>query len=292
MKNKKIMALLLSVISTVFCFCVTACDQPPKDEPPQTAEYTVTVINDDQKGTVSGVTNGQTFEDGEAVSVSVIAKQGFKLESVKWDNEFVLITNPNGVYFTKTIEEDVVLKVNYSTVSEEPPAQPAQHVVSVVNDEQKGTISGVTNGQTFDDGASLTITVSAKENYKIHAVVFATETIQVTDQTQFSFTRTVLSDATLSVAYLPISYVFQIENDFTLGEITGIANGNSYEFSSTQNVTVTPKTQFGVRIKSVTFNGSPVAITDQNGFTFSVTIGKTNLLQVGYEWDAGWTPNA
>ena len=254
----------------------------------------LTIVNDNTKGVVSGVTNGQEVTIGEEVSVSIVAKDGFLIQSVSWAGEAIVITQNKSVAFTREVVGDVELCVSY---------EKASCVLTIVNDNAKGVVSGVTNGQEIDAGSEISVTISPKEHYKISSVTLGGTSVAVTNENGFSFVSTVNASASLVVVYSPVLYSVSVQTSVegdgdvstegtnSLGQITGVENGGLYEYGTVVTVVVTPKVAYGVTIVSITVNGQSVQVNPQ-GTTFNITIEEVNQIIINYVWSEGWTPNA
>ena len=288
MKAKKLIVAILAIVSMCCFFVGCTCNETP----PQTA--IVYVFNDDNKGVVSGVENEQEVTIGEEVSVSIVAKDGFLIQSVSWAGEAIVITPNKSVAFTREVVGDVELCVSY---------EKATCVLTIVNDNAKGVVSGVTNGQEIDAGSEISVTISPKEHYKISSVTLGGTSVAVTNEKGFSFVSTVNASASLVVVYSPVLYSVSVqtsvegdgdvstEGSNSLGQITGVENGGLYEYGTVVTVVVTPKVAYGVTIVSITVNGQSVQVNPQ-GTTFNITIEEVNQIIINYVWSEGWTPNA
>jgi hypothetical protein len=105
------------------------------ETPPQTA--IVYVFNDDKKGVVSGVENEQEVTIGEELSVSIVAKDGYLIKTVWWGDEEIVV-NAKETSFEREVFDDVDMFVYY---------EKASSILTIVNDNTKGQVIGVTNGQ-------------------------------------------------------------------------------------------------------------------------------------------------
>ena len=254
----------------------------------------VTIVNDNTKGVVSGVTNGQEVLLGAEVSVSIVAKEGFLIQSVRWAGQAIVTTPNKSVTFTREVVGDVELRVTY---------EKAPCILTIVNDNAKGVVSGVTNGQNIDYGSEISVTISPKEHYKISSVTLGGTSVAVTNENGFSFVSTVNASASLVVVYSPVLYSVSVqtavegdgdvstEGANSLGQITGVENGGLYEYGTALTVVVTPKVAYDVTIVSITVNGKSVQVNPQ-GTTFNLTVEEVNQIVITYAWSEGWTPNA
>ena len=189
---------------------------------------------------------------------------------------------------------DVELYVSYER---------APCVVTIINDNTQGEVTGISNGDEIKVGGSISVTISPKEHYKIAMVTFGGKRIVVTNEKGFSFVATVNESASLVVVYSPVLYSVSVqtavegdgdvstEGANSLGQITVVENGGLYEYGTVITVVVTPNVACEVTIVSITVNGKSLQVNPQ-GTTFSITVEEVNQIVITYAWSEGWTPNA
>ena len=73
----------------------------------------VSVVNDDAKGTVSGITAGN-YNAGDKLSVTITALDGFVISSVKWNDNEITLGELKTVNLDLTVEETTALEITYA----------------------------------------------------------------------------------------------------------------------------------------------------------------------------------
>ena len=160
-KANKIIVAILAIVS-MCCFFVGCTGN---ETPPQTA--IVYVFNDDKKGVVSGVENEQEVTIGEEVSVSIVAKDGYLIKTVWWGDEEIVV-NAKETSFEREVFDDVDMFVYY---------EKATSILTIVNDNTKGEVIGVTNGQKLDYNSEIRVVIAPKEHYKISSVTLGGKSV-------------------------------------------------------------------------------------------------------------------
>ena len=167
------------------------------DSPEKT--YTLTIENDDEKGTVSLSPWQASYESGTQVVVKV---------AVKGDNVLESFTVVGGATYppksddsiTVTITQNTVIKVNYKQNGGEDPEPPAadKYTLSINNDEEKGTVSLSPEQEKYDKNTKVTITVTPKEGYTVENIIVNGDSNPVDDGTIEFFIN---SDTSVIVVY-------------------------------------------------------------------------------------------
>ncbi len=138
--KKKLLWIITVVLTLLFAVTVTACDEEkPKDPtPPMPTVYSVTLPTSIEGGTVTASADEVT--EGEKLTLTVTANDGYTLTSVKVNNESVTLSE--GKYeFAPT--SDVSVTATFSAI--------------------KYNITYVVEGGTLPDNAKLTYTVKDGE---------------------------------------------------------------------------------------------------------------------------------
>ncbi len=93
----------------------------------ESKKFTVSVNNDDIKGTVTGVPS-EEIEYDKYVNVTVTAKTGYKIISVSYNEEEITVGNEISFTFGKQVKEDALITVTYAQIEDEendnPPVNP------------------------------------------------------------------------------------------------------------------------------------------------------------------------
>ncbi len=223
-------------------------------------------------GSVLGVTNGQTFTSGSQVSINVVADAGYAIDTLTWGgNTITAASNLSNYRITETITENTNLTVTF---------KPATYVVSVTNDSTMGTITGITNGQTFSYNQTATITITPNAGYEITSATWNGASITGFDKAGFTFGQAITSTTELIVSYSKIQYSLSVTNNTAMGTISG-ATSKKYDYNTPLSITVTPVS--GYKITSVKWNGADVAGFNATGFSFNKTMTEDSTLVVTYE---------
>ncbi len=243
----------------------------------EATKYQVTVTNDNDKGAVSGIATAE-YEEGAAISnVTITAKTGYKIKSVKWNGVSETIVNEKTLTLsTKNINQVTTLVVEYEELN---------FAVSVTSDNDKGTVTGVTSGQTFQEGSTLSnVTITAKTGYIVKSVKWNGGNEAVTANCkQFTLTTKIILDAsTLVVEYEALNFSVSLVNDNACGSVLGLTGGASFQEGATlSNVTITAKT--GYKIKSVKWNGESQAVDAKTFILPNKVITENSTLEIVYE---------
>ena len=154
--------------------------------------YTLT-SNCGEHGTFTG--NKVTYQANETANVTIKADQGYEIESITFNDETISITNNSEMLVSKVINKDSVLT---ATFKERTSPIPTTYNLTVNNGEG-GTVTG--NKATYNDGETMTVVVTANENYEIDTITFNNETVEVTNNETMTVTKTINSDSSLTITY-------------------------------------------------------------------------------------------
>ena len=157
-----------------------------------TTQYTLTVTCGEH-GSVTG--NQQTYAAGTTATLNIKADQGYQINSISFNGENITITNDQEMCLSKVINQNSTLVV---TFKERTSPVPTTYNLTVNNGEG-GTVTG--NKATYNDGETMTVVVTANENYEIDAITFNNETIEVTNKETMTVTKTINSDSSLTITY-------------------------------------------------------------------------------------------
>ena len=171
MKKKRGLILLLATLATVFTAgALSSCEgcggcKPQsvidyEEEHREPVDYTVTVTKNIQEaGTVTGA---GTFEEEETIQLLATANAGYIFEG--WYNMSGVKVSSEALY-SCVLEANVKLVANWvidPVISETPtPADEVKVTLSNLN----GVAGMVSGGNTYDQGANVTITATANEGY-------------------------------------------------------------------------------------------------------------------------------
>ncbi len=266
--KKSFFAILLA-LALVFT-CGFACGKTPdKSE----TKYRVTITNNNDHGSITGVGELVDYSDGTELTITVTANDQYKILAVTWNNEPVAITNEKTFSFKKTITANSALSVTY---------EGGWFMANVVNDDTKGTIVGIESGKFYKENSSITFSITPKLGYVIESIQWNNnipESITNNGAGQ-TLSKYIDRNFTLTVTYKKESVVATLVNDDTKGTVSGFSSNSNLTKGDVLNITITPKT--GYVISSVLWNSLPVTIENTNGFTFSKTVSGDCALQVTY----------
>jgi hypothetical protein len=238
----------------------------------------VIVTNDDSKGTISGVTSGAEYGIKEGLIIYVTPKPEFVIKSVRWNGVEKVLSQTEkieGYSFYEMVGETNALVVEYAVKNPS---------VAVDNDDSKGEITGVTNGQTFINGQDAEINIKAKPGYIISSIKWngIAELINYDQQKKgYTFIVIVEKDSTLEVTYLPLTKQVVVTNNVEQGVVLGVENGTEYGINERLTITITPNAEY--IIKSVKWNGNEKTLTEtekSSGVIIEEIVGETNALVV------------
>jgi hypothetical protein len=223
-------------------------------------------------GGVTGVTNGQIFTNGAKVSANINADAGYCIDTLTWGSEVVTEATGLSTYkLSRNITDNTTLTVTF---------KPATYTVTVQNDNSMGTISGITNGQTFSYNQTATVEIRPNQGYEITSATWNGQAVDGFNKTGFTFGKAVTSEAQLIVTYSKIQYSLTVTNDTAMGTISG-AKTQKYDFNTALSITVTPNA--GYKIKEVKWNNAAVMVANELGFTFNQTMSANSTLVITYE---------
>ena len=247
---KKAIFSILLILALVLS-CGFACSESPSNAGKYDDRFVVQIINNKDCGKVKGVNEYARYEDGTVLQISVTPKLGYKIYSVSWNNESVEFENPHELSFSKTVSKDSTLKVVYAR---------GYYQAFVINDNEKGTLTGIENGGSYQGGALFSLNAVAKENYVISEVLVNNQPYTVSDFKNFTFQVAINSTTTIEVKYAYNLRKVTIENDNAKGEIVGVENGKEYEKGTSKAIYITPTEAY--EIESISFGGVLEELTD------------------------------
>lgn len=140
------------------------------------------------------------------------------------------------------------------------------------------SVSGITTGE-YEENSSVSVTVKANVGYYIDSITWNGSAVNVTNDSQMTFSKTITATTDLVVVAKPLpNYMINIESANAV--ITGITAG-SYQKGASFNVTVTA--QKGYLIKSISWNGQEISVTNNQTQTFDITLSADSTLKVETE---------
>ena len=225
-----------------------------------TQTYTVTVIYDTLKGTVTG---GGTYEQGTTITLTAIANSGYRFDHwTVWNEQ----ENPR----TITVNSDMTIYAWFI------PIPPSYTVTGIANDTTMGYVSG---GGTYEEGTVIHLTAIQNSGY--HFVRWHTW------DTQNPITVIVAINATFTAIFeqdTPTHTVTVNSNNTTMGTVSG---GGTFEEGTTITLTATATDGYHFdhwsdgntqNPRSITVNND-IALTAyfvQNTPTYTVTVNSNN----------------
>ncbi len=251
-------------------------------EQPAEEKISLTINNDNDKGTVSGTSAGNNFSIGSNISITVTAKVGYNIKSIKVDGVAQSITNNQTMTVSKTINNDTIIDIEYQQIE----IPPNTYTATVTNDGNKGTVTGIVNGQSYEEGATLNISVEPLAGYDIESVTLNGITQTVGNVNNFTVSHTVNGAITLQVIYaeeivIPTTYLATVNYNSDHGSIDGIVNGQSYNEDTSLNIQILAN--IGYDISSVTINGLEQEVTNADSVTISYVVTQDCIIEVMFE---------
>ena len=231
--------------------------------------YAVTVTNDDNKGTISGVAS-QSYNAGTVLNINITPKTGYEIKSVTWNGSAETVT-ATGMTLNKTITDISSLVVEYEATAN-------TYSLTINNNNSQGIITGVTAGE-YVEGTPFNISITAETGYKIVSVSWGSDSVVVSNELGFSFNKNLTANTQLTVTYAKIEYAVTI----TAPDAT-ISGGNTYQVAHGENliITVTPTTNY--QITSILINGVESISTALSGNTVTIqNVTQTTSVEITCE---------
>lgn len=237
--------------------------------------YGVTVSNEANKGSITGVSDGSSYEDGDELTITITAKEDYKIKSIKLNDGFLTITNSKVMTFTHIVTNETTLQVEYEE-------EVKLYAVTVNDEPSKGSVTGVVGGALYEDGTKLTIGVIANEGYVIKNIKVNGNTVTVTNSKAMTFTHTVTNETILQVEYEEEvkSYTVTVINDDSQGSISGVEN-KTYTEGTVLDIKVSAKD--GYTIKSIVFGSKEIKFSSPVEISFSEKVNAEVTIVVIYE---------
>ncbi len=255
--------------SAGFTFSKTASENASLVVTYEIITFTSSVTFDSLKGSVTGITNGDTLNYNQAVNIVITPLTGNVIKSVTLNGAPVTENfNKAGFTVNYTATQNLILEVVFAK---------DVYNVTVNNGNNNGTVTGITAGE-HENGTQFTVTITPSTGYKILSAKWNGIDITEFNSAGFTFTKTLTENGTLSIVYEKQAFNTYLQNT-TLGQVSGF-NESIYEYGAILTVTITPNN--GCAIESVKVNNQPIDITDVFGFTFNVTITQETTLFVSY----------
>ncbi len=235
-------------------------DTPTPPTPPTPTTYTITVnASPTTGGSVSG---GGTFEKNTSITVTAVPNAGYEFKG--WvENGAQVSTNAN---YTFTAGANRTLTATFEKKTEEPPTPPTpvKYTISVsANPAAGGTVSG---GNTYESGASVTVTASPSRNYRFTG--WSENGQQISTNASYTFTAD--SDRTLVATF---SYTGGNSSSDHTPSIPTTNPGGTHSGGSTTTPSPTPSLPVSTSettSNTTTTTASPSATT--KGDTAAITI--------------------
>ena len=149
--------------------------------------------------------NGNLYEENANLTIVITALNGYVISSITLNGSNVQITNPNTMSISHTVTGDITLEVTYQDNTSSGPSNPelpSTYTATITNDDSKGTISGIVNGNTYAQNVSLTILIAALNGFDISSITLNGSSVSITNVNEMSISHTVTSDITLVVEYV------------------------------------------------------------------------------------------
>jgi hypothetical protein len=155
----------------------------------------VTLTYDAAKGSVSGVVAGLNKVD--SYNITIYPNQGYTINKVWVNGTEITVTSINGFSFERNIDVDTSVEVTFKSTS-----AGNQASVTLVNDNNKGLVSGLRNNGVYELNDVVTITISAQGGYVVSKVQVNDTVIDVSPNTEnFEIKFKVEEDTILRITY-------------------------------------------------------------------------------------------
>ena len=207
------------------------------------------------------VTGGGSYEDGSSVTVIVTPNEGYVFK--EWTENGSTVSGASASY-TFTVIENRQLVAVFEAV-ETPPAPPEKYTIGVnASPAAGGSVSG---GGSFNAGAPVTVTATAKDDYRFKE--WQENGNQVSTDASYSFIASenrVITAMFEEIVTTPTTYTIKI--DTTSGGT--VSGGGSYHDGDTVTVTATPGS--GYQFKEWIEGGQTVST--QASYTFTAAANR------------------
>ena len=235
--------------------------------------YTVAVVNDAAKGSVSAL--NASYEAGASVTFTITPIGEYTVKEVRFNGR--VLTANGGVYTANVAATDNLIEVVYNEITVTP-----TYGLTVENDSSKGSVSAL--NERYEAGETLTFTVTPVEGATLKEVRFNGRVITADAGV---YTVTVAATDNLIEAVYNETYVFVVMNDDEKGTVAAVGAFNArYEAGAKVSFTVTAIGENAV--KEVRFNGRIVNISEG---VYTITIVPTvNLVEVVYQEPVSQVP--
>ena len=176
-------------------------------------QFTLTLVNDSEKGSVMNFVNGATVASGSNLIVMVSAKSGYKIASISWNGQAITVTNDQEMSFEKQVTSATTLTITYEAVggdsgsgsgdsgsgSGSQTPSTTKCTITKEFDKTMGSVGGV--NATVDKGTTVNIRISAKEGYQIKSVKIDGKEQEITDGSQMTISYTVNKNIKIVVEF-------------------------------------------------------------------------------------------
>ena len=206
-------------------------------------EYSISLNNPSNGSLSSSLTE---VAHGESVTFTVTPAEGYRLKTLKINDEFFSVTS--GTYVSENVTTDLVAEAEFDKV---------EYSISLNNPSNGSLSSSLTE---VAHGESVTFTVTPAEGYRLKTLKINDEFFSVTSGTYVS--ENVTSDLVAEAEFDKVEYSISLNNPSNgslSSSLTEVAHGESVTF------TVTPAE--GYLIKDVLVNG--VRFGDLGTYTVS-----------------------
>ena len=178
----------------------------------RSASYLMTIVNDAMGGSVTGAKTNIKYGVNTALNISVSANTGYLISSIMWNNEMISVTNRESMTFSKSVTEDVTLKINYERIKKQ--------VKVYQNDVLDTAISG-----SYGLMSTFTLTATPKEGNRISGVTINGEPLAKTDYDSDGFSRDILvtGDIEVKITYEKVLYNLSFKVAKTTAENTKVS---------------------------------------------------------------------
>ncbi len=228
--------------------------------------YALNTINVDTKcGSISDYQD-QRLKEGDEVSVSASANEGYEFDGWYEGNDKV----SDSSLYTFNIDHNTVLFVRWKKSQ----GETTKYTLTTINDNSNaGNITSYTN-QEFDEGASVTLTANNNSGFEFDGWYNGDEKISSSSSYTFNINSNLVLTAKWITSSIPdTKYTLTTINDNSnAGNITSYTN---QEFNSGESVTLTAEADFDY---GYTFNGwynGDTKVSSSSSYTFNINSNLT-----------------
>lgn len=256
---KRIALLTLILCVTLASGLLAACGK---------TAYTVTTDFDASCGnvTLSAPDADGKWSEGSTVTVTVAPLSGYEVDAFTVNGSSADLTDGK---YTFTVKKDTTVKVTFKQTGDAAEMYAVTLVKSFTEAMGTADLSPAAEGGKYAKGTLVTLTVTVNSGYELLSIVVGDETVEL-DQGKYTFS--VKADTQITVTMQQIGHfgvTLNYEEDQGSVKLTPAADADGkYTAGTAVTLTVTPAS--GYVLSSVTVDGTPVELDEENSYTFTV----------------------